>query len=606
MNTMTILLLLHTLVFPLYADNVVFTASADKTTVGTGEQFTLSFTVSCDNPNAVRNFKAPSLSTNFYVMSGPNQSTSMQFINGQMSGSISYNYTLQPRDVGKFTVGSATIEYDGKEYRSQPITIEVVKGVTKPQQPSQAPDVSQQIGESLFLRALVDKSKVIQGKPVVVTFKIYTRVNVASYTMSKVPNVPGFWGEDLEVPKQIATSKENVNGKQYATGTIKKMLLFPTRSGTLEIDPLEVECAVQVENKRRSNDPFEQFFDDPFFKRYSTVKYKVKSDPVKIAVSPLPSTNVPGSFKGAVGKFTMNTSLDKSETKTNEPVTLKVMVSGTGNIKLLDAPAISIPTDFEKYDPKVSENIARQNNTVSGSKTFEYLMIPRHPGVQKIPAIEFSFFDLGKREYVTLRSSEFTLNVTKGSAEITPALSGISKEDVKLLAQDIRFIKTGDGSLRKRGEYFYKSTGFVIVSVLPLVALIGLVLYRQRTERLRGDVVSLKMRRANRVAIKRLSSSKVSLDRGESEQFYAEVSKSLWGYLSDRLSIPPAEITLDIAIEKLKQKNVSQEVVDKMKSCVEVCDFARFAPSSSSPEEMRKMYQESKESIIALEHAIRG
>jgi len=529
----------------------------------------------------------------------------MQFINGQMSGSISYSYILQPRDVGKFTIGSATIEYNGKEYKSQPITIEVVKGVTKPQQPGQPPDISQQIGENLFLRAVVDKSRILQGEPVVVTFKIYTRVSIANYSMSKMPNVPGFWGEDLEVPKQILPTKEMVNGKQYTAGVIKKMVLFPTRSGTLEIDPLEVECAVQVESRRRSNDWFDQFFNDPFFKQYTTVRYKVKSDPVKITVLPLPSVNVPSSFKGAVGKFTMNTSLDKSDTETNEPISLKVTLSGTGNIKLLEAPAISIPTDFEKYDPKVTENIVRQNNTISGSKIYEYLMIPRYPGVQKIPSIEFSYFDLGKKEYVTLRSPEFTINVMKGSSEITPAISGISKEDVKLLAQDIRFIKTGGGSLRKRGEYFYRSAGFVFACILPLVALVGLVLYRQRVDRLSGDVASLKMRRANRLAIKRLSSSKVLLDMGRSEEFYAEVSKALWGYLRDKLNVPPAEITLDIVIDKLKERNVPQEAIDKMKNCVEICDFARFAPSSSSPEEMGKVYQESKESIIELEQTMR-
>jgi hypothetical protein len=363
---------------------------------------------------------------------------------------------------------------------------------------------------------------------------------------------------------------------------------------------------MQVENRRRSGDLFDQFFNDPFFKQYTTQKYKVKSDPVKVTVLSLPAEDVPSIFKGAVGRFTMNTSLGKSEVQTGEPISLKVTLSGTGNIKLLESPAIAIPTDFEKYDPKVTDNIIRQNNTVSGSKTFEYLMIPRHPGVQKIPPIEFAYFDLGKRGYVTLKSPEYSIDVSRGTNDITPSFSGISREDVRLLAQDIRYIKGGDAGLKKRGEHFYQKSAFMILTLLPLAMLVGIVLYRQRMDRRRGDVITLKMRRANRLAIKRMASSKGLLDKGKSEEFYAEVSRALWGYLGDKLNVPPAEITLDVVISKLKEKYVPDLIIERIRGCVEACDYARFTPSSSTPEEMGRIYQESRESIVQVERIMRG
>ncbi|MBI4535029.1 MAG: protein BatD, partial [Ignavibacteriae bacterium] len=329
----------------LNAQDISFEASVDRNTVALGEQFTLRLVLTNAGMSGGKNLKLPDLN-NFHIMGGPNQSTSMQFINGVVTSSVSYTYTLQSKDVGKFAIGPASIEAGGKVYATNPVTIEVVKGSSRPQQqpPTAKSDVGANIGDNLFLRATVDKSHVIQGEQINLTFKLYTRVSVSNYTVSKNPAFTGFWGEDVETPKNVALSNETVDGRQYRVGIIKRVALFPTQSGTLEISPMEVQTTVQIQDARPS-DPFDAFFRDPFGRN---VNYAVKSNAIKIKVDPLPA-GAPLGFRGAVGRFTMSTTVDKKTGKTNEPISLKVSLSGVGNIKLLESPQVELPADFEQY-----------------------------------------------------------------------------------------------------------------------------------------------------------------------------------------------------------------------------------------------------------------
>jgi hypothetical protein len=374
------------------AQNAQFQAGVDRTQVGTGEQFTLQFTLTNAGTGGGKNLQLPDLSK-FHIMSGPNQSSSMQIINGAVSSSVTYSYVLQPKDAGKFTIGAASIDAGGATLKSAPVAIEVVKGSAraKPQAGGQD-DAAAQIGDNLLLKATVDRTHVVQGEQVNIVFKIYTRVSIASYAVEKNPTMTGFWGEDVETPKNIQTNPETVNGKQFRVGIIKRMALFPTQSGSLEIGPMEVQTTVQVQD-RRSTDPFESFFRDPFGRQ---VNYMVRSEAIRIRVDPLPP-DPPSDFKGAVGQFAMSTTVDKKTTRTNEPINLKVTVSGTGNIKLIESPAVELPADFEQYTPKVSDNINRTGDRISGSKTFEYLLIPRYPGLKVIKPVTFSYYDPAKK-----------------------------------------------------------------------------------------------------------------------------------------------------------------------------------------------------------------
>lgn len=584
-----------------------FTASVDKNQVTTGEQIQVTFTL--NGSSGGNNFQAPAFS-DFLVLSGPNQSTSMQFINGSMSASVSYSYVLQSRAEGKFTIGPAAIEVGGKQLRSQPIAIVVSKGAARPSQPrtsgqqAESQDIGKQIGDNLFLKVIVDKARVCQGEQITATYKIYTRVNIANYAISKVPALTGFWSEDLEVPKQIQLNNEVVNGKQYRVGVLKKVALFPQRSGTLELDPMEAECVVQIQLRRRSGDLFDQFFNDPFFGNVQNVNYKVRSEPLKVSVLPLPGENVPAGFSGAVGQYSMDAWLDKHQTKTNEAVTLKVKLNGHGNLKLIEAPAVNVPPDLDRYDPKISDNITNQGNQISGSRTFEYLLIPRHPGQQKIASFPFSFYDAEKKTYVTLRSPEFSLNVEQGSELGSAPVAGVSKEDVKLLGEDIRFIKSGSYTFHRSGERFMDSPMFVVFSVSPIIAFVGFVLYVRRRERVLGDVRALRNRRARKIAQKRLTEAKGFLEAKKKEEFYTEVSRALWGFVSDKLGLPQSDLSLEMVRVSLETRGVPTEVILKLSTIVEQCEYARFAPSVDSMR-MDEVYNEAVAIISSIEEQMR-
>jgi hypothetical protein len=586
-----------------------FTASVDRNRVGVGEQFELTFSLEGSGGN---NFRPPALA-DFAVLSGPNQSMNTQFINGSISSSVSYGFILQPRTAGKFTIGAASIEANGKLLHTQPIAIEVTKGAPAQAQsrqgagqPSEA-DVSKEIGDNLLLRVSVDRSRVYQGEQITVTYKICTRVNVVNYSPTKLPSLTGFWSEDLDVSRQVQLSNENINGKAYRVGILKKVALFPQRSGTLEIDPMEVDCAVQVQARRRGgNSIFDQFFNDPFFGNVTNVSYKIKSDPVKITVQPLPSAGVPEGFSGAVGKFAMESWLDKRETKANEPVTLKVKITGQGNIKLLQAPNVSIPPDLEKYDPKISDNLSKDHDKISGSRTFEYLLIPRHAGEQRIPPIRFSYFDIDKKSYVSTSGPSFALTIGRG-AETTGGgseVSGVSKEDVKLLGEDIRFLKSGDGSLRRKGEVFAGSPLFFVLSVGPVLAFVGFLFFVRKREKMLGDVTGLRIRRARKMAQRRLGAAKRLLDEKKNQEFYTEISRALWGYMGDKLGIPPADLSIDAARSALAGRNVPGETVEKLASTIEQCEFARFAPGQDALA-MDAVYRGAVDIISSVEDQLR-
>lgn len=582
-----------------------FSLSVDKNPVSRDEQFTLECTFSSSGGGSARNFKMPDLSK-FLILSGPNQSTSMQIINGSVSSTQTYSFTLQARESGNFTIGPATIEAEGNQYTSNTIDITVTKGSGKPQQQQaqNQPDNTVQVGNNLFLKTIVDRSRVYQGEQITVTYKIYTRVRIVNYGINKLPTMTGFWGEDLKLPQQVNLTSEVIDGKQYQVGILKKVALFPTQNGELEINPMDITCQVQVQSRKKSNDIFDQFFNDPFFGQTQTANVTVKSKPVKVTVLPLPERNVPESFHGAVGRFSLTASLTKQTAKTNEPLSLKANISGTGNIKILEAPKLNLPNDFEQYDPKVTENINRDGPDIKGSKSFEWLIVPRYPGAKRIPPLEFTYFDIRQKRYITLKTNEFNVLVEKGSAEAPAVAAGLSKEDVKLLNQDIRFIKTDGGEFFKKDAELLHPVAALVLTGIPLIAFVGLLVYRQKTLQDMSDTVSFRSRKAIKVAAKRLQNAKVLLPQNSPEKFYAEISSALWQYVSDKLSIDRMELSIENVTQALDVKKIPSELTQQIKECLESCEFARFAPASSSQEEKAKMYETANNIIIAAEREL--
>jgi hypothetical protein len=582
---------------PIQAQDGTFTAAANPNPVAAAEQFQLTFTFSGSDVNSIRNFKPPSFNQ-FVVISGPNQSTSMQWVNGTMSASLSYVYTLYARQSGKYTIGAATIELKGKTLSSNPLTVEVTQGKPKQQkQPEQQEMVN--VGDNLFIRTSVDKSRVRQGEQLVATFKLYTRLSVTSFELAKAPAFEGFWGEDFDMPKQPVITVETVNGKQYRVVAIKKTALFATQAGNLKIVPLEVRCAVQVQTRRQSNDPFDSFFNDPFFQQMQTANVTIKSNPLNITVDPLPA-NAPSGFSGAVGRFTFNAAVDKQRVKAGDPITLKLTVAGSGNITLITLPKPQLPADIESYEPKISDDISREGGVIRGKKIAEYLLIPRNAGQRAIPPMMFAYYDLDRREYVKLKSPQFDFTIDPGK-DFSAAVGNLaSKENVRMLGEDIRFLKLSIGTLQ-RVEETGASDWFWLGIVLPPFLFIGAWIYRKRREHLYGDVPKLLFETAGREASKRLKKARQILEQGNAESYNAEILKAVTEYLEHKLRTSKAELSMEQAALQLIRHGVSEEIVQKLKTCVERAEFARYAPGSDTKGARKELLDVAAEVISGID-----
>ncbi len=577
-----------------------FTASVNETTVADNERFQVSFIFSGKSINDLKNFKPPSFS-NFLILSGPNQSTSIQIINGVQTASLTHLYILQPEKVGTYSIGKASIEQDGQTFETKLLKMQIVKGGAKPKQNITNETISnEEIAKNLYIRAIIDKRKVYKGEQVTVVYKLYTRLTIASQmTINKLPQYQGFWAEELETASNITFNTEVVNGKQFRVGVLKKVALFPSQTGKLEVTPFELTVPVQIQRKRSRN-IFDDFFGDPFG-RGETIEYNAVSNIVKVDVLPLPTAGKPENFYGAVGDFKMEATMNKTSTKTNEPLTLNVSISGTGNFELLEMPKINLPTGFENYEPKVTENV-KNIGKLRGSKTGEYLFVPRVVGIREIPPIEFSYFDPAKKKYVTLKSDPFTLNIEQGDKIVNTEVIG--KEDVQQLGNDIRFIKTSFSGIEKKSNYIINTTGFWIAGAVPFLLLAVLLGWKRRSDKLAGNVALLRYRKAQKVAKNKLKKAGKFLQEKNHKEFYTELSLALFGYLEDKLHIPKAEFTVERAADDLRMKGVQEGLITDLKNSTEKCEYVRFAPGAEESAAMKEMYDELAEVIISLEKSI--
>lgn len=564
-----------------------FTAGVSSNRVAVGEKFQIEFSIS---NGGAENFKAPaSLSRDFDIYSGPNHSSSVQIVNGSMSQSTSISYIIAARKEGKYTIGPASIVVNGTKKESNSVTIEVGKGSGGNQSAgntnpggNQGSSTQATAGdENLFARTSVDRTKVYQGEQITVVHKIYTRLGLRGFQDVKFPSYNGFWSQDAPQKGQITLTNENIEGVNYSVAELKRTFLFPQRSGTLEIEPIYVECIVR-QRSRQPQTVFDQFFGTG---GYEDVMVKTKSKPVKIEVMPLPDSNKPENFSGAVGNFSFKASINKNKVKTNEAVTLSISISGSGNLKLIDELKVNVPEDIEKYDPKVNDNIAANNSGVSGTKNFEYLLIPRHAGNFKIDQINFSYFNPDKKTYVSLPSPEFNIEVEKGKDDDNTSptvIANIQKKDIAVVGNDIRYIKTNNIQLKKKDEGFWGSNSFYGGLFSPMLLFAAFILVRRKHLKDNSDLVLVRSRKANKIAKKRLEQADKHMKENKKEAFYEEIFKALYGYLSDRLTIPFAELTKESISLSLKSKKVKDDTCQKLENILSNCEYARYAPSAVS------------------------
>ncbi len=594
-------------VLSICGQNVQFTAVAPRV-VRVGEQFRLTYTVNA-RPSS---FNAPDIK-DFYVLSGPNQSTSSSFqmINGKTSQSItiSYTYYLQATSPGKFTIDPATVIVDKKEYTSNLSEIEVVgdqqsapakQGQPSPSQQQQQQPEQEVPNEELYVQVLTNKKSVYQGEHIIATIKLYTRVGISGFGSSEMPDFAGFWTQDIETPTQINLVRENVNGVIYNTGVIRRVILFPQRSGEIVIKPFKLETYMR---KRTSNQ--RSVFDDFFGPSYTNVSVNLESKPVKINVKSLPEGRS-SSFSGAVGSISMSSSIDKTEALTNDAITLKINIKGNGNIKLIDPPKIDFPPDFETFDPKISTNVSNTASGQSGSKTFEYLIIPRHAGNYRIPPVTFSYFDVASGKYKNLRSTEYNIAVKKGdSEESVGVVSGLSKEELQVLGSDILFIKSSKFKLVPAGKIFFGTTEFWLIYIIGFIAFLIIVIFRRRYIKRRQNIDLVRNKKANRVARERMKQAARHLKQNDRENFYESVLKAIWGYISDKLSIPAADLSKETARQSLSEYLSDEELIDNLLSIIDECEMARYSPSSDDSR-MENLYNETALVISKTEQNLRG
>lgn len=594
------------------AQDISFRASA-KNVVRTGERFQLVYSVNGEG----KSFRPPAIE-GFDVLSGPStsQNSSIQIINGSVSRTVEYTYTfiLQAKGTeGIFDIPAAQVTVEGKNYTSNPLKIQVIEAGNSQQGQQQNGTGGEGVSlndlkDDVFVRAVVSKTSPMQGEQITVTYKLYFRINIASPEFTKEPSFKGFWVNDLLRDRQSLPQYQEVyKGENFHVAELKKLALFPQRSGAFTIDPLElkVQAQVRAQTQSRSRDPFADFFNDPFFNRYKTIEVPLESNGMTIKVSPLPTANKPADFSGAVGKFTLNSSIDKTALKTNEAINLKFTLSGTGNIELVDRINVGFPPDFETYDPKVSKNINYQASGVSGTKTFEYLLIPRAAGEFTIGPVSFTYFDLNKKQYVTLNTPAYTIAVEKGDdSEASFSFTGSNQSDIRYIGSDIRHIRVNPPELKLIGSFFFGSNLYLILLGIPLLLFVLFVLIWKKELKKRSNLALMKNRKATKVARKKMRKAEGFMKENKENAFYEEVSQALWGYLSDKFSIPLANLSIDTVNETLNNKGVREETIQKFTETLNNCEFARFAPGDSHTA-MGNIYEEAINLITHMEKELK-
>lgn len=581
-----------------------FELTADKTTVRQNERFQIYFTFDGGDGTNLTGFRPPKFDK-LKILSGPNQSSSIRMVNGKISSTITYSYIVVAPNTGKHKLESASIQFKRKKYQTGTLTLNVLKSSGKPSSANNSQSMSdEELKENVFIRAIANKRNVVKGEQVTVTYKLYTKLNISSPQISKLPRYKGFWAEELQTDNNIRFEAEMYKGVRYRSAVLKKVALFPTKSGKLTVTPFELEIPVLVKKKRRSNDPFDSFFNDSFFGRTETIQFKATSNTVVINASALPENGKPESFAGAVGQFNFKAVLDKNDVETNDAVTLKLTVSGKGNIELIDIPEIVLPPGFEKYDPKTSKNVVNKG-TVSGYKSEEFLIQPRVAGVKEIKPIKFSFYDPKSKKYIEKTSPKFTISVKQGSGVIASSAEGFTKEDIKLLSQDIRFIKTSDFQLEKTKKGSLIKNWFWVSLILPLVIMFGFIGLIKRQDKLSGNIQLMKFRKAQKNASNRLKLARKALDENDLLTYFNKISQGLYGYLEDKLALQKSEFSIEKVVEIIQNNSVSDNTVEDVREILDQCEFARFAPQSQTKEQAENIYEKAVKVIVEIENSVK-
>lgn len=587
----------------LQAQNIEISASAPKV-VEVGQQFRYIISINQQVEKIV-----PPKFEGFQVLSGPNRSSSssVSIVNGEMQQTFSlrFTYVLRAEKQGTYSIQPAVVKYKNKEHSSNALSIDVIvagSSSSSNQPGSQEHVESKQTKtkekDQQYIRILTSKTNVFRGEPIAITLKLYTQLRLNDLSNLELPTFDGFMVQEIETPPLRQLKREAINGELYGTGILKKYLLFPQKAGKLRISPYKIDVIYSKPSEGSGS-----VFDD-FFGTYDRYKQTLTSNAPIIRVQDLPP-NTPTDFSGGVGSFKFTGTIDKLSGKTNEALTFKLRVSGSGNLKIITPPKIDFPPDFEVYDPKVTLNVKNTDSGTIGTKIFEYVLIPRFPGNYTIPEVRFYYFNVEKEKYETLATVPFKLEISKSEDDTTVAItSSFAKEDVKFIGKDIRFIKTDSGKLREVSQFILNDTLYWVLYALTLLMFLLVLVIRKKRQKELANVQLARNRRASKYARKRLKHAGSHLKQGNKEAYYEELAKALWGYLSDKLSIPMAHLSIDSAKEALTNKGIPDELTEQMLKLIETCEYARYAPQSDDSQ-MDKRYRQAIEVVSDLQNKLK-
>lgn len=596
----TLLLTCFAYVLSVCAQNISVSA---PTHVATGENFRVSYTIA---NVSVDEFRSASIPSGLEVIAGPytSQQSSYQIVNGHTSrsSSITYTYTLYAEKAGSYTIGAAHAKAGGKTIASRPFRIQVSgatrnNGSSVPNMHDDAVSPSHSSGgrissEDLFVKVTANKKHVHEQEPILLTYKVYTLVDLTSLD-GKMPDLKGFHTQEIPLPQQKSFHIEKLNGRNYRCVTWSQYVMYPQMTGKMTIPSLTFKGVVVMQN--RNVDPFEAFFNGG--SGYIEVKRNIVAPAIDIQVDPLPQK--PSDFSGGVGRFSISSQLLNNTVKAGAPVTLRVVVGGNGNLKLIKQPVVTFPKDFDKYDPKVTDKTKLTTNGLEGNMVYDFLVVPRNQGNYTIPAVSLTYYDTSSNMYKTVKTAPLTIKVEPGDGK------GTSVTDYSAVQQtDIKPIKQGGYDTIDTEKLFFGSTSFLLWLLLPFVLFVALVAIFHKKAVENADIVGKRGKRANKVATKRLKTAYKLLTAGKQNEFYDEVLRALWGYVGDKLNMPVEQLSRENISDQLAAHNINAETIEKFISALDECEYERYAPGSAEGN-MTKTYDSAMIAITEIDGVLR-
>ena len=578
---------------PLAAQDLSARAYLTPAAVGVGQVFVLNVEVT-GAQGVDRDPELPAMDA-FARFLGAGTSTNMQTVNGRMAVSFTIQYRFQATTEGTHSIGAISVESGGETLSTEPVSLTIS---TSP--PHGAPQEEQEPGvgpEDLFLTVEASKRRVVVNEPVVVEYRLFTRVNVESYSLTSVPSSAGFWVEEPNAGESPQVEQVTRDGQQYATAVVRRIIMFPTAPGERTLEPLDIEAQVRVQG-RRSGDPFQDFFNRSSVFG-SRMPMTVTAPAVSITVDPVPADGQPAGFSGHVGTLALEASLDRPEVEAGDAVTYTIRASGEGNLRVLPTPEVSFPPELESFPPESSSDIRTSATSVSGSREFSYVLIPRVGGEITLPAVSIPYYDVARGTYGVAETAPLSISVTGGEAPAPTGVAGTAPAGVESIREDIRFILPELTRLSPIGGSPYTAPWFFALMGLPLVGILGALVLRRHWDRLEGDVAYARTRRAHKAARRRLSQAEKAQDKG-ARAFYGEVSGALRGFLADKLNLSASNLDAKEAERLAQAKGASSESLGRFFELLEQCDFQRFRPPGDSDPSTGEVLDRATDVMAAL------